>query len=72
MRKLARWFRQRGWKPQQVQCFIPTPGTIASAMFWCGKDIEGQKIYVARTDAERMKQHYIIISKVKHKTTEET
>ena len=62
MYELAGWFKRKGWNPQQVQCFIPTPGTVATAMFWCGKDTQGRKIFVARTDAERLRQHYILIS----------
>ncbi len=31
MHELAAWLRERHWKPQQVQCFIPTPGTVATA-----------------------------------------
>lgn len=60
MRELADWLRARGWRPQQVQCFIPTPGTVATAMFYCGKDPEGRDIYVARTDAERLRQHGLL------------
>lgn len=61
MRTLSRWLRQRHWNPQQTQCFIPTPGTIATAMFYCGRDETGEPIYVARTDAQRMRQHYILM-----------
>ena len=61
MRTLSRWLRQRHWNPQQTQCFIPTPGTIATAMFYCGRDEAGEPIYVARTDAQRMRQHYILM-----------
>ena len=61
MRTLSRWLRQRHWNPQQTQCFIPTPGTIATAMFYCGRDEMGEQIYVARTDAQRMRQHYILM-----------
>jgi len=61
MRTLSRWLRQRHWNPQQTQCFIPTPGTIATAMFYCGRDEMGEPIYVARTDAQRMRQHYILM-----------
>ena len=57
MRELADWLRARGWRPQQVQCFIPTPGTVATAMFYCGEDPEGRAIHVARSDAERLRQH---------------
>ncbi len=61
MQELAAWLKQRNWKPQQVQCFIPTPGTIATAMFYTGKDTKGQTIYVAKSDAERLRQHRILI-----------
>ena len=61
MRKLARWLAERGWSPQQVQCFIPTPGTVATAMYYAGIDPGGNAIYVARTDAERLRQHRILM-----------
>jgi uncharacterized radical SAM protein YgiQ len=61
MRELAAWLKQRNWNPRQVQCFIPTPGTVATAMYYAGKDTEGNAIPVARTDAERMRQHYILL-----------
>jgi len=61
MRELARWLKQRGWRPQQVQCFIPTPGTVATAMYWAGIDPDGKPIHVARTDAERLRQHRILV-----------
>lgn len=60
MAALAGWLRERGWKPQQVQCFIPTPGTVATAMFYAGIDPEGRPIPVARTDAERRRQHALL------------
>lgn len=61
MRMLSSWLAARGWKPRQVQCFIPTPGTVATAMFYTETDPSGNKIYVARTDAQRLKQHRILI-----------
>jgi len=61
MRALAAWLRRRGWRPQQVQCFIPTPGTVATAMFHAGIDPEGRPIPVARTDAERLRQHRMLV-----------
>lgn len=61
MRALASWLRQRHWSPQQTQCFIPTPGTIATAMFYSGKDETGRDIYVARSDAARLRQHRILM-----------
>lgn len=61
MRTLKRWLEKRGWSPKQVQCFIPTPCTVATAMFYCGRDTDGHAIPVARTDKDRMRQHYILL-----------
>ena len=61
MRALAEWLHKRGWKPRQVQCFIPTPGTVATAMYHAGIDTEGNPIHVARTDRERLRQHHILM-----------
>lgn len=60
MRGLGQWLADRRWSPQQVQCFIPTPGTVATAMFYAGVAPDGQAIYVARTDRERMRQHHLL------------
>ncbi len=57
MEELDSWLRARRWRPQQVQCFVPTPGTVATAMYYSGRDTRGNIIHVARTDAERMRQH---------------
>ena len=64
MEALSLWLRERGWKPQQVQCFIPTPSSVATAMFYAGIDTKGNPIPVARTDKERLRQHYILSPKV--------
>jgi uncharacterized radical SAM protein YgiQ len=61
MHRLVTWLRNRGWKPQQVQCFIPLPGTVAAAMYYSGIDAEGKTISVARTDAQRLEQHRILM-----------
>ncbi|MDO5483392.1 MAG: YgiQ family radical SAM protein [Desulfovibrionaceae bacterium] len=61
MRALARWLRQRHWSPRQTQCFIPTPGTIATAMYYSGKNENGEDIFVARSDAARLRQHRILM-----------
>lgn len=60
MRDLSGWLKSMGWKPSQVQCFIPLPGTAAAAMFFAGTDLEANPIHVARTDAERLAQHAIL------------
>jgi len=64
MRDLADWLAARGWKPRQVQCFIPLPGTMAAAMFFAGADLDGKPLKVARTDAERLRQHGILVPAV--------
>lgn len=61
MSALAGWFKRQGWRPRQVQCFIPTPGTVATAMYHAGVDTEGRAIHVARTDRERMRQHRVLL-----------
>ncbi len=61
MQELAAWLKKRNWKPQQVQCFIPTPGTIATAMYATELDTQKHPIFVAKSDAERLRQHYILI-----------
>lgn len=65
MRELADWLRNRNWRPRQVQCFVPTPGTLATAMFFSETDPTGQPLPVAKTDAERMWQHRILTGPVK-------
>ncbi len=60
MRLLARFLDERGWRPQGVQCFVPTPGTVATAMYYGEIDTDGCRIHVARTDAERLRQHGIL------------
>ena len=61
MRRLADWLAERHWSPRQVQCFIPTPGTVATAMFYAEADMEGRPLYVAKSDAERLRQHGILL-----------
>ncbi|MBQ7528439.1 YgiQ family radical SAM protein, partial [bacterium] len=61
MYQLQAWLKKRHWSPQQVQCFIPTPGTVATAMYFAEADCEGKPIYVAKSDAARLKQHHILL-----------
>lgn len=62
MIELGQWLRRRGWRPRQVQCFVPTPGTVATAMFHAGIDEKGQAIPVAKEVAQRKKQHDLLFS----------
>ena len=61
MHCLDRWLRDHAWKPRQVQCFIPTPGTVATAMYYAGIDPDGNPIFIARTDKDRLRQHRILV-----------
>ncbi len=62
MRSLAAWLKARNWSPQQVQCFIPTPGTVATAMFYGGISPQGTPLYVPRSDKDRLHQHHILLN----------
>ncbi|WP_035272459.1 YgiQ family radical SAM protein [Desulfonatronum thiodismutans] len=66
MAALADWLRRKGWRPQQVQCFVPTPGTMATAMYHAGKDQQGHPLFVARTDAQRQAQHRVLVEPQPH------
>lgn len=63
MKACANWFRQKHWQPQQVQCFIPTPGTIATAMFFAQKNTIGNELQVPLTDRDRLQQHGLLFPK---------
>jgi uncharacterized radical SAM protein YgiQ len=60
MAELAGWLKKRNWRPRQVQGFIPTPGTLATAMFHAQQDAEGRPLHVARTDEQRRRQHALL------------
>lgn len=62
MRALNAWLKARSWQPEQVQCFIPTPGTVATAMYYAGIDPQGRPVRVARSDAERLRLHHMLIT----------
>ncbi|MCR4784518.1 MAG: YgiQ family radical SAM protein [bacterium] len=72
MHDLAKWLKKRGWSPQQVQCFIPTPGTVATAMYYAETDPQGNPIHVAKSDAERLRQHHILLGDKVDKSNRET
>ena len=62
MAALSDWLKARNWRPRQVQCFVPTPGTVATAMYHAGIDPKGNPIYVAKNEKERRGQHEMLIS----------
>jgi uncharacterized radical SAM protein YgiQ len=58
MRQLAGITRRQGFKLEQVQDFTPTPMTLSSTMYYTGiNPYTKEKIYVARTRDEKLKQN---------------
>lgn len=61
MEKVTRYMTARGWKLQQVQGFIPTPMTLATAMYWCGIDPASKKpLFIAKEWADRKMQQALL------------
>lgn len=58
MQELAREIKELNIRPEQVQDFTPTPMTLASVMYYTGiNPYTGEKIYVARSRKEKLKQN---------------
>jgi uncharacterized radical SAM protein YgiQ len=58
---LAEYFKKSGWSPEQVQDFIPTPMTPATAMFYSGFDPETmQYVYTPTTMREKRRQRALM------------
>lgn len=59
--KLARYLKKMNMRPQQVQDFYPTPGTLSTAMFYTGLDPRTmKKVYVAKTKEEKAMQRALL------------
>jgi uncharacterized radical SAM protein YgiQ len=59
--ELALYMKQHKLRPRQVQMFMPTPATIATAIFVSGVDPYTKKpIYVARGGRERSRQRALL------------
>jgi uncharacterized radical SAM protein YgiQ len=59
--ELAQYMRDHGLRPRQVQMFMPTPGTIATAIYVSGVDpYTKAPVYVARGDMERSRQRALL------------
>jgi uncharacterized radical SAM protein YgiQ len=62
MIELALWLKSQGYRPRQVQDFIPTPMSIASAMYWTGLDpLTGEPVHVARGLREKKLQKALLL-----------
>lgn len=59
--KLAEYVRDIGYNPQQVQDFYPTPGTLATCMYYTELDPRTMEpIYVAKSPHEKAMQRALI------------
>ncbi|MDD2366439.1 MAG: YgiQ family radical SAM protein [Desulfuromonadaceae bacterium] len=62
MFELALMLKRMGVKVEQVQDFTPTPGTIATCMFYSGLDpMTGEKVYTAISDREKGLQKALLL-----------
>ncbi|MDR3148727.1 MAG: YgiQ family radical SAM protein [Oscillospiraceae bacterium] len=60
-RNLAKYLRVRHMRPEQVQDFYPTPGTLSSCMFYTGLDPRTlEPIYVPRSPKEKSAQRALL------------
>ncbi len=58
---LALFLKKEGIRPEQVQDFYPTPGTISTCMFWTGLNpYTMEEIYVPRTPEEKAEQRALL------------
>jgi uncharacterized radical SAM protein YgiQ len=59
--ELAEYVRDMGVNPEQVQDFIPTPGTLSTCMYYTGLDPRTmEKVYVPRSLHEKAMQRALI------------
>jgi len=61
MEKVYDYLKEKGWNLQQVQAFIPTPMTLATAMYWTGYNPMGMKpLFVAKDWKDRKIQQALL------------
>lgn len=59
--ELAEYVRDLGYNPEQVQDFTPTPGSLATCMYYTGIDpLTGKKVYVPKSEKERRMQRALL------------
>ena len=59
--ELAEFLHREGVRPEQVQDFYPTPGTISTCMYFTGIDpFTNRSVYVARTPHEKELQRALL------------
>lgn len=64
--ELARFAKTMGYRPEQVQDFIPLPMTASSVMYHTGRDpATGEALYVPRGRSERRRQREAVQCRVR-------
>ncbi len=59
--QLALYIKRLGYTPEQVQQFIPVPGTLSTCMYYTGLDPRDMKpLYVPRTEKEQELQRALL------------
>ncbi len=59
--ELSVFLKREGMRPEQVQDFYPTPGTVSTCMYYTGLDpLTMKPIYAARTPAEKAEQRALL------------
>ena len=59
--KLAVYLKEHGIRPEQVQDFYPTPGTLSTCMYYTGLDPRtGESVYVPRNYHEKELQRALL------------
>lgn len=59
--ELALYLKKNGFVPDQVQDFYPTPGTLATCMYYTEMDpLTGEKVYVAKDVKEKRLQRALL------------
>ncbi|VBB08023.1 radical sam [Lucifera butyrica] len=59
--ELAEFIRDLNYHPEQVQDFIPTPGSLSTCMYYTGLNpLTGEKVYVAKEPHEKRLQRALM------------
>ncbi len=59
--ELAEFIRDMGYHPEQVQDFIPTPGTLSTCMWYTGENpLTGERVWSAKTYEEKHMQRALM------------
>ena len=59
--ELALYMKKTGFVPDQVQDFYPTPGTLATCMYYTERDpFTGRPVYVAKSQNEKRMQRALL------------